>query len=121
MAIGEQFVMGMFPASVPPPTDPALWGEYLENEVPFISKLLVILNWALAAFIAGIASTLIAGRRTMKPMLASVGVLNILAFINMMMHPHPVWMWISGLVAFIPVGLFAYYLIRKKKDESVPQ
>lgn len=121
VALGEQFVMNLFPAAKPAPTDPALWGEYLKNDVSFISKLLVILNWGFASFIAGLISTLIAGRRTISPMLASVGVLNIMAIINMMMHPHPTWMWVSAFLAFIPVGLIAYFLIRKKKDEQIPQ
>lgn len=118
ITVGETFIHSTFPAKSPVPTDPALWEDYLTNEVPFISKIGIVINWAFSAFVAGIFGTWISKRITMKPMLASVGVLNILALINLLMLPHPAWMWICGLLAFLPSGLLAYFLIRKKVEKN---
>lgn len=118
VALGESMGHYLFPAEKPYPTDPTLIADYIENDVPFMSKLAVVINWGFAAFLAGIASTFISGRTSPKPMLASVGVLNILALINLLVLPHPKWMLISGLLVFIPLGYIAYFLIRKKKTDE---
>lgn len=118
VALGESMSAYIFPLEKPIPTDPALLNDYIENDVPFGSKLVVVMNWIIAAFVAAIASTFISGRNSPKPMLASVGVLNILTLINLFIVYHPKWMWITCLFTFIPVGYIAYFLIRKKKTDA---
>lgn len=118
VALGESMSGYLFPLEKPIPTDPALLSDYIENDVPFGSKLVVVLNWIVAAFIAALTSTFISGRTSPKPMLASVGVLNILTLMNVLIIYHPKWMWIASLFTFIPVGYIAYFLIRKKKTDE---
>lgn len=114
IALGESLSTYIFPLKEPFPTDPALMSDFIENDVPFGSKLVVVINWALSAFVAAIVSTFISGRTSPKPMLAVVGVLNALTLIQLFILPHPKWMWISSFILFIPVGFIAYFLIRKK-------
>ncbi len=119
VALGESMSYYLFPLETPFPADRALMNDFVENEVPLGAKIVVVMNWIIAAFTAAIVSTFISGRTSPKPMLASVGVLNILTLINLFILPHAKWMWIASLVSFIPIGYIAYFLIRKKKtDES---
>ncbi|MNK05410.1 hypothetical protein D3C87_232920 [compost metagenome] len=118
VALGESLSYYFFPVETPFPTDRTLLAEYMENDIPFGAKVIVVVNWAVAAFLAGIVSTFISGRTSVKPMLASVGVLNILALINLLVLPHPKWMWIASLCIFIPFGLVSWFLIRKKKPHE---
>jgi hypothetical protein len=115
VALGERMGMMFFPTDKPMPTDPNLWVEYLENDVPLMAKLFVILNWGLASFVSSVITSIITKRITVKPVLATTGILNAFAFITMLMLPHPTWMWIASLFAFLPIGLLAYFLIRKKQ------
>lgn len=115
---GETLGHYLFPAKSPLPVNPEEWSTYIETEVPFLSKLLVIISYALAAFVAGIVSTLLSGRTTMKPMFGSVAILNGLAFFNMLYIPHPGWIWVGTLIAFFPFGMIAYFLIRKKQVDD---
>lgn len=115
---GENFGNYLFPPKNPMPTDIAKLPEYIQNEVPFMAKLFVLFSYALASFVAGIFSSFITGRTTMKPMFASVGILMGLALFNFLYIPHPTWMWIGLLLAFFPMGLLAYFLIRKKPENE---
>lgn len=119
VALGESMSYYLFPIDAPFPTDRALMNDFMENQVPMGAKMVVVMNWIVAAFVSAIVSTFISGRTSPKPMLATVGVLNVLTLINLFILPHPKWMLITSLVAFIPIGYIAYFLIRKKKtDES---
>ncbi len=118
VALGEVMSTYIFPVEKPIPTDPTLMSDYIENDVPLTSKIVVVLNWVIAAFVAGIVSTFISGRTSPKPMLASVGVLNILTLMNLLIILHPGWMWIASLIVFIPIGYVAYFLIRKKNTNE---
>ena len=120
IALGQALSNYLFPLEAPIPTDPALMADYIENDIPFGSKLVIVVNWAVSAFIAAVFSTFISGRDSSKPMLAVVGVLNVLTLIQLFILPYPKWMWISSFLIFIPVGYLAYFLIRKKDtDEPV--
>jgi len=119
VALGEVMSTYIFPPGNPAPADPTLMSDYIENEVPLTSKIVVVMNWIIAAFVAGIVSTFISGRTSPKPMLASTGVLTILTLMNILIIPHPKWMWIACLLVFIPMGYVAYFLIRKKKTDEI--
>lgn len=118
VALGDSLSLYLFPPSKPFPIDRALMAEFVETEVPFGAKLIIVSNWVFSAFVAGIVSTFISGRTSFKPMLASIVVLNVLALIKLMLGYYPNWMTIACLLAFIPTGFIAYFLIRKKKTDE---
>lgn len=118
VALGQVMSNYIFPPTETAPVDPTLMADYLENDVSLSSKIVVVVNWVIAAFVAGILSTFISGRTSPKPMLASVGVLNILTLMNLLITFHPKWMWITCLFIFIPFGYVAYFLIRKKNTHE---
>ncbi len=118
IALGDTMSTYFFPLENPIPTDRALVADFYENEVSFGTKFIILLNWIVAAFVAAIVSSFISGRNSQIPMLASVGVLNFLTLIQVLLIPYPNWMLISTLFIFIPVGYIAYFLIRKKETNE---
>lgn len=120
IALGQALSTYVFPLETPIPIDHTLMADYIENDISFGAKMVIVINWAISAFVAAIVSTFISGRNSPKPMLAVVGVLNILTLIQLFIIPYPKWMWISSFLVFIPIGYVAYFLIRKKNtDETV--
>jgi hypothetical protein len=120
IALGESLSTYLFPFEMPIPTDRSLIADFYENDVSFGFKFVIVLNWIIAAFVAAISSTFISGRDSSIPMLASVGVLNFLTLIQVLITQYPKWMLISTLFIFIPIGYIAYFLIRKKNtDEGI--
>lgn len=115
---GENLGHYLFPAENPMPTDLTQIPAYIQNDVPFMAKLFVLISYAVGAFVGGIFSSAITGRTTMRPMLATVAILMGLALFNFLYIPHPSWMWIGLLLAFFPMGFLAYFLIRKKPEHE---
>lgn len=114
IALGDSLSTYLFPIEEPIPTDRILIADFIENDVPFGTKLVIVINWVIAAFIAAILSTFISGRNSPKPMLAVAAVLNVLTLIQLLITQYPKWMIISSFFVFVPVGYIAYFLIRKK-------
>lgn len=89
--------------------------EGFMSQVPFGARLITIIGWAIAAFAGSAVTTLIQGRTSFKVTLATIGVLQLLAWMNMIMIPnHPTWMWVTGSLVFIIPGYFAFYSLRRK-------
>lgn len=103
----------MFPAGVPYPEKRADWDTYLEH-VPFMAKLFVILAFGVGGFVAGVVATFLQGRKQYRPALVAACVLQLLAWLNMLSFPHPLWMWVSGTLIIIPMGMIGYHVTRKK-------
>lgn len=118
VAVGQVMSTYIFPLEKPIPTDPTLLADYIENDMPLAPHIVVVFNWIIAAFVAGIVSTFISGRTSPKPMLASGGVLTLLTLMNLLIILHPKWMWVACVLIFIPVGYVAYFLIRKKNTDE---
>jgi hypothetical protein len=104
----------LFPANLPLPEKKSEWSTYMAY-VPFMAKLSVIVSYAIAGFIAAMVASFIQGRTLYRPALVATGILQLLAWLNMMSFPHPAWMWISGSLVFLPMGYFAYRFFRKEE------
>lgn len=113
IVFGEIVSHSLFPSTMDFPSDPALWKEYMAN-VPTMNLVMIVISWGFGAFVAGIISTWIQGRTNYRPMLISVAILQVFAYLNMLTFPHPGWMWLTATFEFIPLGLIAYFIIRKK-------
>ena len=75
------------------------------QNLPLASLLAVLIAWAVGSFIGGWVAASIA--RTHQTRCAIiVAVLIILSGIaNMLMIPHPIWIWLGGILLPIPCGL----------------
>jgi hypothetical protein len=111
---GETVIHTLFPVDKTD-IDTIAGKEAFMDQVPFMARLLVIIGWAIAGFAGSAVTSFIQGRTSFKIPLATIGVLQLLAWMNMIMIPHhPVWMWVTGSLVFIIPGYFAYYCLRKK-------
>jgi hypothetical protein len=98
------------------PTSPQEAKIFMEN-APMTNKIFIVFNWALCGFIAASVTTLMQGRTDYRPMLATVGILQLLTYMNMLMLPgHPVWMWVCVTFMYAAVGLISYGLLKKKRN-----
>ena len=119
IAFGEIVVHSLFPSDLPLPTNAFERSTFVAQTSTF-QLVLVLMGWAIAAFVAASVTTFIQGRTEWKPMLITVSILQLFAYMNMFMIPHPGWMWATATFLFIPIGFINYFLIRKrKKDELI--
>lgn len=86
---------------------------YME-QMPLSAQAGQIIAWAIAAFAASAITTFIQGRNSFKVPMATITVMQIFAWMNMLLIPHPTWMWVAGSLAFIIPGYLAYYALRRK-------
>ena len=117
IALGEATIHVLFPIGKIP-TEPEELAHFMEN-VPTVNKAFLVINWGIAAFIAATVTTLIQGRKDFKPVLITVGILQLLTYMNMLMVPgHPAWIWLSVTFMYVIIGFIAYRLLRKKHVET---
>lgn len=80
-----------------------------------MNQISLVFSWALCGFIAACVTTVIQGRTDFKPVLVSVGILQLITYMTMLMMPkYSIWTWLSVTVLYISVGLIAYRLLRKE-------
>jgi hypothetical protein len=73
---------------------------------PVSAMLVVVLGWALAAFLGGWIAARIARHRLLAGLV--IGVLVLLGVIgNNLMIPHPLWMTVAGFILPLPLAWLA--------------
>jgi len=75
---------------------------------PVGSMIMVVVGWAIGAFVGGLVASVISVRHK-SAMALTVGLLLMISgIINLYMFPHPLWMWIIGLAVNIPFAYFGF-------------
>jgi hypothetical protein len=74
---------------------------------------LLILNFAVCSFLAGMVATIIAGRSSVKPALVLGIVLTLSGMADIIKLSQPVWFSSFSLLMYIPFTYFGYLLVRK--------
>ncbi|MCO5281436.1 MAG: hypothetical protein M9931_10345 [Chitinophagales bacterium] len=87
------------------------------QQVSTVAYILILLGYALAAFVGGAAATAIDKSKKVLPALTVAGLLMI-AVADFVMLPHPTWFIISTLIAYPLFALIAAALILKVKLEA---
>ncbi len=118
VAFGEMVAHSLFPSELALPTNALDRATYMD-QIPVFQLILVVMGWGIAAFVAATVTTFIQGRTEWKPMLITVGILQLFAYMNMFLLPHPGWMWATATFLFIPIGFISYFLIRKRKKDEL--
>jgi hypothetical protein len=78
---------------------------------PLSAMLIVVVGWALGAFLGGWVAARIARHRRVAALI--IGALVLAGVIaNSMMIPHPLWMTIAGLVLPLPIAWLAARMVR---------
>ena len=80
---------------------------------------LLLVNYAVASFIAGLTATLIARRNTMRPAIVVGIVLTLAGLYNVLFLPHPLWFALVNLLVYLPFTFIGYLLVRKKPMDPV--
>ncbi|RNA62066.1 hypothetical protein D1631_09035 [Chryseobacterium nematophagum] len=95
----ESIGHALYPLSKDTANDVDAFKKYVET-LPFMALLLVILGYALGAFVAGFISTKIA--KDGKNVYAIIcGIFFLLATIyNMVVLPTPIWFWMLGVAVW---------------------
>lgn len=92
--------------------------DYVQ-QIPVLLKVLLVVNWGISVFIAGLVAAFIQGRTSMKPSLIVAGILQLFMYMNMLLIPgHPTWVVITTTIMCVPLGLFSYLLVRKKGKDA---
>jgi hypothetical protein len=74
-------------------------------QLPILAKLMVLLGWIVAAFVAGFVAAKLAPEGKSRQMAMIAGAILMLGgIINAFMLPHPMWMLIIGLLQYIPLA-----------------
>ncbi len=117
VAAGETVIHSIYPMGELP-TDREALAELVAG-MPLMAEIMMVLNWALAGFLAASITNLFQGRTNYRPMLVTVGVLQLLTYMNMIMVPgHPGWMWLAATFLYIIMGFTSYGLLKKRKNEE---
>ena len=78
------------------------------HRIPFGSKLFVIIAWGLGSWSGAITATLITAsgvnwiKTSRRNSLIVGGILMLGGLVTLAGMPHPAWMWVSGLLIFLP-------------------
>ncbi len=114
IVLGENIVHSIYP--YPPGTDLSN-PESIRLAIKLMpAKLLimVLVNFAIASFIAGFVASIASKRITAMPALVVGLVLTLSGMYNALFLPHPLWFTLANLVVYLPFSYLAYLLIRKK-------
>lgn len=82
--------------------------------LPVNAFLLLIVNYMICSFLAGLISTFVAKRATARPAVVIGIVLTLAGLYNVIYLPHPLWFSIVSLLVYIPCAYFGYLVARKK-------
>ena len=115
IALGEMILEYVYPSLNAPSNLDSSNMQLFVDQIPLFAKIAIVMNWGVAGFVGATVTTFIQGRTHFKPMLATIGILQLLTYMNMMiLWGHPVWMWIAATFIYVIVGFISYFLIRKK-------
>jgi hypothetical protein len=93
--------------------------EYLPR-APLMALILVPVGWVAGAFWGALAATGISRGRSIVPALIVGGLVLAGTVMNLLMIPHPGWMFAAGLVG-VPLAALAAWWLWPKASTSGPQ
>jgi hypothetical protein len=97
-------------------SQPGASATYMAN-IPLANKIAVLFGWAAASFAAGHTATRMARASDVRPAVAAGSILVFAGILNMVLLPHPWWMWLAGIVLLLaPAYLAARRLVSGEGD-----
>lgn len=85
------------------PNDPASLAAN-SSAIPTGSFIVLIIGWGIASFTGAWIAARIADRSQMVHGLIVAGMLVVTGILNLLAIPHPAWVWIIGILAYIGGG-----------------
>jgi len=114
ITLGEMSIETLYP--LPPGTD-KYDVESLAKAIKLMPDngfILLLVNYAVGSYLAGLIATLVAGRTMLRPAIVVGIVLTLAGLYNVINLPHPVWFAILNLVVYLPFTYMGYLTARKK-------
>jgi len=115
---GENFIHQMFVPLGLNLSDPDTLAKGLKL-MPARFFVMLLANYAIDSFIAGIIATLISKRTTMRPAIVVGIVLTLAGLYNDIYLPHPTWFTVTNLLTYLPMAFLGYLVVRKKDQPAV--
>ena len=82
--------------------------------LPDNAFMLLLLNSVVSSFLAGIISSLVSLRTTMRPPLVVGFVLMLAGLYDVLNLPEPTWFIVANLLVYMPAAYLGYLVVRKK-------
>ena len=113
--LGESYIHFLYP----PPNNIDFYdadsvAKYIK-QLPDKAFVLVIINYAVCSFLAGLIATVIAGRVSLRPALVVGIVLTLAGLYNMINLHQPLWVSLFSMLVYLPFAYFGYLAILKKE------
>ncbi len=83
--------------------------------MPDKAFMLLIVNYVICSFFAGLIAALVARRITALPSFVVGIVLTLAGLYNVINLPHPAWFSVVNLIVYIPFTYLGYLVVRKKQ------
>lgn len=83
--------------------------------MPLAAFVMLLVNYVICSFGAGLAATMVAGRTTARPAVVVGIVLTLAGLYNVLNLPHPLWFIICSIPAYLPAAYIGYAVVKKKK------
>ena len=81
-------------------------------QLPLNAFILLLLNYSICSFFAGLAATLLSKRITTTPPLVVGAVLTLAGLYNVINLPQPLWFSILNLLVYLPFVYLGYLVVR---------
>lgn len=117
ITFGETLIRNQYP--LPPGAENKR--ELLEaalNNMPDKAYIMLLINYVVCSFLAGMIATLVAGRTTARPMLVVGIVLTLAGLYNVISLPQRLWFSIVNLLVYLPCTWLGYLAARKKNSPT---
>ncbi len=102
----------------PPPgldmKDPEAMKAMVAN-LPVGALLFLLLAWALGSFGGGWLAARLSQRLQMRHAMIVGALLMLAGIMNMIMIPHPTWLWVLGITVYLPAAYLGARLIKGRQ------
>jgi len=116
--LGENYIHSLypFPAGIDP-SDKSDLAAYIRT-LPDKAFVLLIINYAVCSFLAGLVATLVAKRIALRPALVVGIVLTIGGLYDIVYMPQPLWVSLFSMLVYLPFAYFGYLVVRKNASPA---
>ena len=84
------------------------------SSIPLYVMVIMAIFWLLSAFTGALLAARINRSEWKNTALITGSFLMAASVLNLILIPHPLWMWLVVIIGYLPVALLAGYLIKPK-------
>jgi hypothetical protein len=120
ITVGEMWIETIFPLA--PGTDKYDVESLARgmSAMPDKAFMLLVVNYLVCSFFAGLIATLLAKRITALPAVVVGIVLTLAGLYNIIHLPHPLWFSVINLLVYLPFSYLGYLSGRRKTAIAAP-